>query len=155
MRSRSKLLICVNDSTHAEAALRFACLKASKQQAPLELLHVIEYDEHQHFLAISEIIQSEKRQTAEALLQQFAEAVHQQTGMIPSVTIREGKVGEEILAAIQEDDSFKMLILGSAAESTQRHALLPWLASHLGKKILIPLLIVPNNLTEEQMRELV
>lgn len=152
--AKAKLLVCVSDNEHSRVALHFACRKALHTGCPIEILHIIEPTEYQNFFPVANVIQQEKREEAELLLSRFAEKAYEYAKITPSLMLREGMLGEEIVAAIEEDSSINMLLLGTAPDSPSRDSLLPWLASQLGKRLQIPMMIVPGNLTEQQIKEL-
>lgn len=151
---KAKLLVCVTDSEHSRVALCFACHKAKNTGCPIEILHVIDAAEYQNFFSMADRMRAEKRAEAEALLSRLAEEAHAYCGLTPSLMLREGLIGEEIVATIEEDHDINMLLLGTAPDSPSRGNLFPWLASQLGKKLQIPMMIIPGNLTEQQIIEL-
>lgn len=152
--AKAKLLVCINDNDHSRVALHFACRKATHTGCPVEILHVIEPNEYQNFFSVADVIQKEQRAEAEQLLRRFAEEAYNYAGITPSLMLKEGMLGEEIVAAIEEDHSINMLLLGTSPDSPSRGTLLPWLASQLGRTLQIPMMIIPGNLTEQQIREL-
>ncbi|MCD6035745.1 MAG: universal stress family protein [Rickettsiales bacterium] len=151
---RAKLLVCVNDSAHSRVAIRFACGKARQSGCPVEFLTVISPVDFQTFGTVADKMRTEKWQDAENLLQRLAEEVQDYARIIPSLSVREGRIEEEIISAVQEDASINMLILGISPHTPGKDALIPQLASKLGNELLIPMLIVPGNLTEQQIHEL-
>jgi nucleotide-binding universal stress UspA family protein len=151
---KSKLLLCVNDSEYSRVALRFTCNRAKNGGHPVEILHVIKPSEYQNFLSNNDVMREEKRQEAEELLKRFSEEAYESFGVTPSLMLKEGIVGEEIVAAVEEDHTINMLLVGTPPENSSRSNLIPWLSSQLGKSLLIPMLIVPGNLTDQQIGEL-
>lgn len=152
---KSKLLICVNDTEYSRVALRFCCNKAKNAGYPVEILHVIESMEYQNFLSMADVMRDEKHQEAEELLKRFSEEAYESFGITPSLMLKEGLVGEQIIAAVEEDHGINMLLVGTSPDNTaSRGKLIPWLASQLGKSLQIPMLIVPGNLTDQQINEL-
>lgn len=153
--TRTKYLVCVNDNEHSRIAVRFAYTKAAHSGCIVELLTVIEPSDFKSILSIADKIDSESREAAQELLQKFVnEAADWGYNITPSLQVREGNVSEEIMNAIEEDFTIGMVILGTSATSPGKGTLLPKLASELGSRLLIPMLIVPSNLTDHQIREL-
>jgi nucleotide-binding universal stress UspA family protein len=151
---KSKILVCVSDNEHSLTALRFACSKAKSNDCILELVSVITPSDYQSFGGVEEKIRQEQREASEKLLNKFAEEAQEWEGVIPSLSVREGSVLNEIIAAIEEDSSINMLIVGTAHDSPSKDVLLPTLVSAIGDRLLIPMLIVPGTLTEQQIRSL-
>lgn len=150
----SKILVCVNDNPHSHVALRFACSKARKTNAKVDVLHIVDASNYQSAFAVGDVMRQEMLEEGEKVLQSFAEEAHQWAGVMPSLILREGRVGEEIARTIEQDSSINMLVIGIAPESSGRGSILPWLASQLGSKLLIPMTVVPGNLTEQQIKAL-
>lgn len=149
-----KFLVCVNDSPESRAAVRFACRRAQKIAGRVALLHVIDPPEFQHFMSVAEHMEQERRAEAEAFLQRLASEVHSVSGLTPELHIRQGSIGEEILALVREDPEIHALVVGAAPAAPRRGRLISWLASQLAGALEIPLLIVPGNLTDAQIERL-
>lgn len=150
----AKILVCVNDNEHSYVALRFASNKAKRTGCALTILHVVNSADYQNALAVGDVMREEMLENSQKLLEKFANEAKEWADITPCVVTREGSLGEEIAATVQEDNSINMLILGTSPDSPGRGNLLPWLASQLGNKLLIPMTIVPGNLTEQQIRAL-
>ncbi len=150
-----KYLVCVDKYQESRVALRLATARASARGGHVDLVHVIPPNDFQSLPGVAERMRQERRSEAETLLAQVAGEVHAACGQLPSITLREGKIGDEIVAATAEDYDAAMLVLGVAAEGAGRGRLVAWLASQLGTKLLIPLLLVPGNLTDQQLATLI
>lgn len=150
-----KYLVCVDKREESRVALRLAVAKAVARGGAISILHVIPPGDFQSITAIAERMEQERRQEAEALMQQVADDIFAASGIMPSILLREGTIGDEILAAAMEDYDAGMLVLGVAAQNTSRGKLVSWLASQLGGKLFIPLMLVPGNLTDQQLQALI
>ena len=149
-----KFLVCVDDSEDCRVALRFACLRARNTDGHIALLYVIEPADFQHWAAVGRLMEAEKREEAEKILQTLAAEVHDHSGIQPELIVREGRRGEELLKVINEDPSIDIMVLGAAPEGGGSNELVRLLTSELTKKLKIPLTIVPGDLTEEQLESL-
>lgn len=152
-----KLLVCVDRSPVSHIALRFACSKARKairRGGVVDILYVLPPSELSGIAVMGNQLRKEQREEAEALLAEMAEEARHWAGIIPSLMLREGQVGEEIIKAALEDEGVNMLVLGANPESAGRGKLLSWLAGQLGHKLKIPLLIVPGTMTDDEIWEL-
>lgn len=152
--TQSKYLVCVDDSDVSRKALRFACIKARKRHILIDVLHVISPSDIQTLQGIADVMRQEQRAAAEALLQSMADEVHDVASITPTLLIREGNPGEQILAQTLEDYYTNMLVLGVSPGSNSGMRVINWLANQSGKKLLIPMMLVPGNLTDEQMEVL-
>jgi nucleotide-binding universal stress UspA family protein len=147
-------LVCVDGSVHSRVAMRFACLRAKTTNGQVVLMTAIEPAEFQHWIAVEDVMLEERREEAEHVLQDLAAEVNQWAGVVPSLVVREGHIGDEILAAIEEDPSINFLVVGAASPAGKHGKLISWLASQLAGRLTIPLVIVPGNLSDEQLAEI-
>ncbi|MFP6730469.1 MAG: universal stress protein [Alphaproteobacteria bacterium] len=144
-------LVCVDGSAHSRVAVRFACLRAKNAEGNVTLLTAIEPAEFQHWMAVEDVMLEERREDAERLLNDLAAEVNEWAGVMPSLTVRDGHIGEEILAAVAEDPTINFLVVGAAPPPHKHGKLISWLAGHTAESLNIPLVIVPGNLTDEQL----
>ena len=151
---RVKYLVCVDSGPHSRVAVRFACLRAKNTKGYVVLLNVIEPAEFQHWMAVENVMQNERRDEVEHLLQDLAAEVNEWAGVMPVLSVREGRIGDEILAAIEEDPSIDFLVIGAAPPTEKRGTLISWLAGQISDSLAIPLVIVPGNLSDEQLANL-
>jgi nucleotide-binding universal stress UspA family protein len=154
--NKQKLLVCVSNNQHSIIAIKFACQKAKKSDFIIELVTVIDTSSKgpEGIFSVSGIFQKEKRQEAEDLLNKYGKKVKDWSDKTPILSVREGYVAEEIKTAIEEDKTISMIILGASPESTSKGKLIPYLAEQLSSKLFIPLMIVPDNLTDAQIEKL-
>jgi nucleotide-binding universal stress UspA family protein len=152
----TKFLVCVSgsDNSASRVALRLACLRARKCGGLVDMLHVIEPLSADPLMGIGEKLREESRARAEALMQELCAEAHATAGITPSILLREGNVAEEIVKAAMEDCDAHMLVLGVTQGSARQGKLVAWLAAQMGESLLVPLLLVPGNLTDQQIDEL-
>lgn len=150
-----KYLVCVDGRPESRVALRLACMKANARGSGVSLLHVIPPADFQTLGAIADRMREERQNEGHQLLNTLAEEARNAYGIVPSIVLREGTAGEEIIAAAQEDPDVNMIVLGIAQQSTGRGKLATWLASQLGNKLFVPLMMVPGNLTDQQLQGLI
>lgn len=147
-------LVGVADDAHSRTAARFAALRASRSGGHVALIHVVEPPDFQHWAAVSDLMREETKEAAEALLADVAKEVVAITGKDPSGFVREGPIGEQVLAQIDDDPSINLLVVGAAPPAAGKGSLISWLAGQLAGHLHIPLVIVPGDLTDEQLRDL-
>ena len=148
---RVKFLVCVDESKDCRVAMRFACLRARNSNGFVALLYVIEPADFQHWVAVEKLMEEERREEAEQILQELAAEVQEYAGIRPILIVREGRRSDEILKLIEEDPSINILVLGAAPEGEGSNELVRNLSGELTKRLRIPLTIVPGNLTDEQL----
>ncbi len=150
----AKYLVCVSDAPESRVALKLACMKAQQSGGLVDILHVIPPADFQTLSAVAERMRDEQIAEAEALLHAMAEEANKLCGIRPSLLIKEGQIGECIIETVISDADIDMLVLG-VAENGKTGTLLSWLAGHLGSRLHVPLLLVPGNLTDQQLMALV
>ena len=151
---QANYLVCVDRTPQSRVAVRFACLRARNTSGNVILLTVIEPAEFQHWVAVEDVMLEERREEAEHVLQDLAAEVNEWAGVMPALAVREGHIGDEILAAIEDDPSVSFLVVGAAPPAEQHGKLISWLAGQLAGRLTIPLVIVPGNLSDEQLAEI-
>jgi nucleotide-binding universal stress UspA family protein len=144
-------LVVVDESEEMRNALRYACRRAQHTSGRVALLYVIEPAEFQHWLGVGRVMEEEARVEAEQRMQTLAAEVFTQTGTMPTVHIREGKRSDELVALLQEDPSVSLLVVGTASGSSNPGPLVTFLMSHLGRRIRIPVTLVPGELSVEEI----
>jgi nucleotide-binding universal stress UspA family protein len=150
---RRKFLAVIDDTPECERAVAYASRRAQSTGGVLVLLFVIEQGDFQHWLGVEKIMREEATATAKASLDSFATKVREQLGIEPELVIREGHPTEEIIRLIEEDQDIAILVLaaGGAKEGPG-----PLVASIAGKNAAfpIPVTVVPQNLTDEEISSL-
>lgn len=154
IKRRTKILVCVDKTEHSKTAVRFACAKAKQLNCPIELLHVLNPSEYHTLFSVGEKMKSERWAEAEVLMNQMAEEAQTAAGITPVFMIREGLISEETIKVLEEDSSINMLIIGKAPKEAGKKDLISMLTSELAGKIMIPMMVVPGNLTAKQIEEL-
>jgi nucleotide-binding universal stress UspA family protein len=147
-------LVVVDDTDEMRNALRYACRRARRTQGRVALLYVIEPVEFQHWLGVGRVMEAEARVSAEQRMQALAGEVFGQTGRMTVVHIREGKRAEQLVDLLQTDPTISTLVLGTAVGGGNPGPLVSHLLSNLGRKIRVPLTLVPGELTTEEIDEL-
>ena len=147
-------LVVVDNSEELHVALRFASLRARKTGGRVALLYVVEPADFQHWMAVEDLMREEGRQEAEAVLQKYSAEVQEWSGKTPVFYLREGKLRDELLKLIDEDQSISILVLGAATGTEGPGPLISSLTGKMTSDLRIPLTIVPGYLTDEQLESL-
>jgi nucleotide-binding universal stress UspA family protein len=150
----SKYLVCIDNTDVSRIALRFACIKGKRRNILIDMLHVIPPSDIQTIGAVASKIEKDQRDEAEALLQDMAKEAFELSGIRPSLWIRQGNPADEIIAQTLEDYDANMLVLGVTPGTKSGKRVIQSLTSQAGDKLLIPMMLVPGNLTDKQMEAL-
>lgn len=143
-------LVVVDETEEMRNALRYACRRAQRTNGHVALLHVVEPVEFQHWLGVGKVIEEDARAQAELRMQTLANEVFAQTGSMPIIHIREGKLADQLLALLQEDASISLLVLATA-RGANPGPLVTFLLGHLGKRVKLPMTLVPGELTDAEI----
>ena len=151
----TKYLVCVDQREESRVALRLACMKSNAKGNRVCLLHVITPADFQTLGSIADRMREERKEEGQQLLSTLAEEAFATYGIRPDLMLREGSTGDEIVAVTQEDNGVNIIALGIAHHSAGRGKLAAWLAGQLGSKLFVPLLMIPGNLTDQQLQSLI
>ena len=152
-----KFLVIVDDSSEAESALYFSASRIQHSGGSLMLLYVIQPQDYQHWMGVKQMQLVEETTKAKALFRLFRRKLN--TAGFEAITneeiIREGKVADEILKLIDEDEDIAILVLGAATDSKGPGPLVSSLAAgKLAGNFPIPVTIVPGDLTLDEIKAL-
>jgi nucleotide-binding universal stress UspA family protein len=153
-RGKTRVLLCVVDETEeVSVALEFAALRARRQNGRVALLYVLEDQPggFQHWSTVADLMREEARDDAEQKLQRAGARVQRWSGTLPIFYIREGSTTEEVIALIQEEPDISILILGAAIGSQGPGPLVTSLAGKMVGRLRVPVVIVPGNLSDEEL----
>lgn len=141
-------LCVVDESEELHQALRYACRRARHTGGRVALLYVVEAAEFQHWMAVGHLMEEERREQAEEMLQVVASVVQRLSGAMPVVHIREGKLTDELMKLIDEEGSgISVLVLGAASGSDGPGRLISHVLKRAGK-LPLPITIVPGGLSD-------
>lgn len=144
-------LVVVDKSEEMRNALRYACRRARKTTGRVALLYVIEPLEFQHWLGVGRVMEEEARAEAEQRLQALATEVYAQTGAVSVIHLREGNRAEQLVQLLQEDPSISLIVLGTARSASNPGPLVTYLLANLGRRVRVPVTLVPGELTVEEI----
>jgi hypothetical protein len=147
------IIVCIDTTNASEGALRYACYKA-KAGFAVQILAVLEAS-HKNLLFGSRAIGNEKRRLLETHLKKLIEKIHIETGVIPSISIREGDIVTEITREIKTTPNCAMLVFGKSHNSLSDNTVLPKISQRIGTRINVPVTIVPEDLSKEFLEKLV
>jgi nucleotide-binding universal stress UspA family protein len=144
-------LVVVDESEELKVALRFACRRALHTGGRVALLYVIEPAGFQHWMSVGNLMREEARSEGEQLLQRIAAQVNDLAGKMPILHLREGNRRDELLALLDEEPNISILVL---CASTGKRGPGPLVSALTGKflgKVHIPITLVPDSLSDEEV----
>ncbi|MDF7777112.1 universal stress protein [Sphingomonas sp. AOB5] len=146
-------LVVIDESPEAEIALRFAARRAVKTGGNVEILALIPQPEFVQWGGVMAAIEEEAQMRAEALVSRAAGTLLSESGIKPSITVRQGdgpKVVREMIAA---NSDIAALVLGAAA-SGPPGALVTHFAGADAGGMTVPVMIVPGSLDRDAIDRL-
>jgi len=122
-----------------------------KSGGRVALLRVIEPAGQIEWAGIGAMLAEEKREEAEKLLSGLASEVHDITGGLPILLIREGEARDELLALMEEDPRISILVLASATGGSGPGPLIQALTGRYAAKLTVPMTVVPGALSDAEL----
>lgn len=152
-----KFLVIVDESPEVESALFYAAGRVFHTDGMLVLMYVIE-PETGFWDSVRQAHLEEQTNKAKALFRLFKRKLSQEgfdSSQRIEEVIREGKIVDQILKQIDEDEDIAVLVLGAANESAGPGPLVASLAAgSAAGNFPIPITIVPGALALEDIKAL-
>jgi nucleotide-binding universal stress UspA family protein len=143
----------VDNTPESSRAVLYAGFRARNSNGGLVLLYVIAGKDFQQWLGVGEIMRAEAREEAETALAQIAQVVREKIGIEPELVIREGVPVEQIHALIEEDRDVAILVLAAGSTKEGPGPLVSSVAGR-GAAFPIPVTVIPDVLTDEEIEAL-
>jgi nucleotide-binding universal stress UspA family protein len=147
---KRKFLAIIDASPECVKAVQYAGRRAQKTGGVLVLVFVCPPGDFQHWIGVEEIMRAEAREEAEAALDKFARIAREKANIDPELVIREGTTREEIFSLIEEDPDIALLILATGDTKEGPGPLVSSIAGR-GQPFPIPVVVVPGNMSEEEI----
>ena len=146
-------LVVIDDSPEAGIALRFAARRAVTTGGGVAILTVIPPQEFIAFGGVQATIEDEARLHAEGLVAGAAGTLLEESGLRPSITVREGEGPKIIREMIEANPEIAALVLGAAATGAPGELIAHFTGADAGA-LPVPVMIIPGSLTREAIDRL-
>lgn len=146
-------LTVIDDTPEAEIALRFAARRAVKTGGAVEILTLVPPQEFIAFGGVQATIEEEARLQAEGLVARAAGTLLEESGLRPSITVRDGDGPKVIREIIASNPDIAALVLGAAATGAPGPLVAHFAGADAGA-LPVPVTIVPGSLTQEAIDRL-
>ena len=146
-------LVVIDDSPEAEIALRFAARRAVKTGGGVEILTLIPPQEFIAFGGVQATIEEEALLHAEGLVTAAAGTLVDESGLKPSITVRQGDGTKIIREIITANPDIAALVLGAAPSGSPGQLVTHFAGSDAGA-LPVPVMIIPGSLTREAIDRL-
>lgn len=146
-------LVVVDETREAEVALRFAARRAAKTGGSVQILALIPPSEFVQWGGVQATIEDEARQRAEALVTGAAGSLVEESGIRPTITVRQGDPVTVVRKMLEESDDVAALVLGAAATGAPG-PLVSYFAGAEAGRLSCPVMIIPGSLDRDALDRL-
>jgi len=146
-------LVVIDESPEAEIALRFAARRAVKTGGNVEILALVAPTEFVQWGGVMATIEEEARVRAEALVAGAAGTLFAESGLQPTLTVRQGEGPKIVREMIDSNPDIAALVLGAAASGAPGPLVAHFAGTDAGK-LKVPLMIIPGSLNLEEIDRL-
>ena len=147
---RRKFMAVIDGTPECEKAVHYAGRRAKNSNGGLVLLFVIPEGDFQQWLGVEQIMRAEAMEEAEAIMAKAAQRVRETIGIDPEIVIREGSATEQINALVEEDRDIAILVLAAGSAKEGPGPLVSAVAGR-GASFPIPVTVLPDTLTDEEI----
>lgn len=153
---KRKFLVLVDESPECESSVYFSACRANNTNSDLLMLFVIEPEEFQHWISVGDIQREEGEKKAAAVFRLYGRKL--KTWGFDDLNVEEvarhGEVTEQIEAMINEDQDVAFFVLGASMSQHGPGRLISWLAGQASGSFPVPIVLVPQTLTHEEINAL-
>ncbi|AGH49364.1 MULTISPECIES: universal stress protein [Sphingomonadales] len=146
-------LVVIDDNDESRVALRFAARRAAKTGGAVEIVALIPPPEFVQWGGVQAAMMEEARLRADALVAQAAGELIEETGLRPSITVRDGDPVAAVRAMLKERPETAALVLGAAASGAPGPLVAHFAGQDAGK-LPCPVMIIPGSLSDEALDRL-
>ena len=146
-------LVVIDESPESQIAMRFAARRAVKTGGGVEILSLIPPPEFVPWGGVQATIEEEARLHAEGLVAAAAGTLLEESGLRPSIVIREGDGPKVIREMIAANPAIAALVLGAAASGAPGPLVSHFAGADAGA-LPVPLMIVPGSLDRDAIDRL-
>ncbi|MBO9621143.1 MAG: universal stress protein [Sphingomonas sp.] len=138
-------LVVIDEKPESEIALRFAARRAVKTGGNVEILALIPPQEFVQWGGVMATIEEEARERAEALVARAAGTLFTESGLQPSITVREGDGAKVVREMIAANPEIAALVLGAAPSGAPGPLVSHFTGADAGS-FSVPVMIIPGSL---------
>lgn len=146
-------LVVIDDSPEAEIALRFAARRAVKTGGAVTIVSIVPPQEFIAFGGLQATIEEEAYHHAEKLVADAAGTLFAESGLKPTITVREGDGPTIVRAMIAANPEIAALVLAAAAAGGPGPLVSHFAGTDAGS-LPVPVTIVPGSLSREEIDRL-
>lgn len=145
-------LVVIDESEEAGIALRFAARRAAKTGGAVEILALVPPSEFVQWGGVQATIEEEARMRAEALVAGAAGTLIEESGVRPTITVRQGEPVAVVQKMLADNPQVAALVLGAAASGGPGPLVAHFSVEAGGMPC--PVMIIPGSLSREDIDRL-
>ncbi len=145
-----KFLIIADETPEFMKVLRLASKRAEKVGGSILMLRIIPPADFQHWTSVKDLMEEEAMEEAIEYTDKYAREIKRISGLEAETVIRKGKPEDVISAIIAEDHDIHLLVLGADVDGDPG-PLIRSFREVLLNVLHMPVLVVPGNMTDEEL----
>lgn len=152
-----KFLVVLDETPECEKAVYFSAARARQTGSMLTMLYAVEPEGFAHWLAVEAAAREEGERKAEALFRLYGRKLEQWgfTDLPVEEVVRHGDGSEQIRELENEDPDISFLVLGAATSKEGPGRLITKLVTKGAEAFPTPIVIVPGDMTFDEIDALV
>lgn len=147
-------LIIADETPEFSVALSYAAHMARIHRGHVAMARIIEPSEFMGWGKIEKAAKEEARAKAETDMQAIATRVKEETGITPSLILREGDAKSEIVAIANGNPSLTAIVLGANTTKGKPGPLVSYFTAKGLTEVSVPVIIVPGHLKADDLKKL-
>lgn len=147
-------LVIADGTPEFQVALNYALHMAKLRRGHVALARIIEPAVFVEWQGVESAAREEARIKAETELEALAGQAKMQSGITPSLIIREGDRHDEIIAIAKGNPALVAIVLGAALHKNAPGPLVQYFTAKGISQIAVPVIIVPGHLKDEDVKKL-
>ncbi len=151
---RPKYLIVIDDSEECDRAIYFAAKRCARISAGLVMLAVTDIEGFDQWLGVGDVMKQEAQDEADKVLETAAARCRELAGLEPERIVANGLKADAIKSLINEDRDIIFLVLAASAGTEGPGPLVSLLAGKAAGTFPVPIVIVPGDLSNEEIDSL-
>ena len=148
---RPKFLVIIDETPECDRAVHFAARRVARTGASLIMLGVVSPPDNFEWLGVGDAMRAEAEEEARERLEAAAAVARSAAGVDPEQVVRVGDKADAITELIEEDEDISFLVLAAGTSKEGPGPLVSTLAGKMAGTFLIPVVIVPGSLSDDEI----
>ena len=156
MKSKIKriFLVVADETSEMHQAIYYASRRAATANGEVAIFRCIEPPEGQLWGGVTKIMEAEAEKLSKELLNDLSNYCIQLGTPKPKIYLKKGNTSNELIKLINNESLITVLVLGASTETGNPGPLINFVIN-ASNECRIPITIVPGNLTDQQIDNLI